>query len=1408
MGVGAAASARRRGVIAGLVFVILGLGVAPAIAQTNWEGDVSSAWATPGNWSSGVPGGALINGANPNAPIYSTGTTTIQYLSLGTSLGQTGTLSITGGALTVNGNRPGDTFYNTVIGDYGSGSLTISGGGQLTSTYGFLGYNLPAAVGDLRSNGSVTITGTNSKWSMSFLDIGSSGTGLINIENGGALASTGQINLGRDTGARGTLNVKSGSTATGQTVRIGAVAAGSGAVTVDGAGSVFTATNAMTVGTAGVGTVNGTLAVTNGGKVAVTNGLDVTGRGTATVDGSTSRIEAGSITVTRADGLTVTNGGTVASAGGLTVSGTNGLVASTGSVVTSGSGSVSGTASFTGNSTWTVTNRLTISGTGGGGVLTVASGADVSAGSAELGGSGTSGKVTVDGAGSTFTVAGTLDSARFTGGSATLEATNGGQVTLGGLTHLQAGTFTVSGANSRLTVTGNAQFGGNAATTTVTVSGGGTVVTGVIANETAPVTPTPAQFGAVAGGTANATVTGTGSSWTNYGLMTVGGSGTGTLTVTNGASAYSTRMNVAGSGTGTLTISGGGQVTAGTLTLASSGATGNGTVVVTGAGSKLTLTEDNSPFALDVGYSGTGRLEVLAGGVVQARKVEAGGFTNGSGSILVSGTGSRITATEISLGTFSPATLTVASGGRVDATGIVRLSSGTLADPGTIALDSGTLVTADAINFGKSGGSVTRLTASNGSVIQSNSATLAQNASDNSSATLSGNSTWTVTRDLTVADRGKGVLNLSGGADLSVGTFISVGWMANSEGTISARGAGTTITTTSTTSGLLIGGFTSAGGQGTVIVSDGASITLNGPATIHSTGLLQIGEGAAPGQLHATALAVNGELRLNHTGTLTVDAPLSGTGTINKYGSGTSTFTGVSTFAGNTRLYGGKLVIGQGGGSLASSSVFVESGAILGGIGTLGPTTVLTGGIHAPGNSIGTVTINGNYANAGRLEIEVDEFGNSDRVVVNGTVDVSQATLRIVPVAGAGWIMNQTYTYTVIDNDGVDAVAPFASVENLAFFSSNVIYNGGTGNDVVLALTCTSATFAQLGTTPNQRATAVGLNSVPSGAALPSALSFLTVAGANPVLDQLSGEIHATVAGVALDLSRLPRDTALSRIGSAMDGDGTNYWGRALGSLGSLGGDGNAAAVGTATAGVIAGADGWVTGDLFLGVELGFTQTGIGQPARSASAALQTAHLGIYGGASYDDVRARFGANVSLHGAQVSRTPSVTGVGGTLTSNYAGATAQLFGELGYAIALQDVTLEPYVGLTLVTSTMGAYAETGGIAAVSGQSASLGAAIATVGLRASTEFQFRGRTGKASAAVGVESGPAMTPTATHAFTGGSPFSVAGAGSGPRLKLEAGLSAPLSDSTSLDFTYRGTIGTGSADSALSLTISGKF
>ena len=63
--------------------------------------------------------------------------------------------------------------------------------------------------------------------------------------------------------------------------------------------------------------------------------------------------------------------------------------------------------------------------------------------------------------------------------------------------------------------------------------------------------------------------------------------------------------------------------------------------------------------------------------------------------------------------------------------------------------------------------------------------------------------------------------------------------------------------------------------------------------------------------------------------------------------------------------------------------------------------TFTNAGTVAPGNSIGTITINGDYHQtaAGRLLAEFDASGTSDRLAVNGNAVVN-GTLYLAPLPG------------------------------------------------------------------------------------------------------------------------------------------------------------------------------------------------------------------------------------------------------------------------------------------------------------------------------------------------------------------------------------------------------------------------
>ncbi|MDF2389455.1 autotransporter domain-containing protein, partial [Nostoc ellipsosporum NOK] len=442
------------------------------------------------------------------------------------------------------------------------------------------------------------------------------------------------------------------------------------------------------------------------------------------------------------------------------------------------------------------------------------------------------------------------------------------------------------------------------------------------------------------------------------------------------------------------------------------------------------------------------------------------------------------------------------------------------------------------------------------------------------------------------------------------------------------------------------------------------------------------------------------------TGALNLDETISGIisdggalakGGFTKEGTGKLILSDANTYLGMTNVNAGILQVD---GSLGSADVVVANGATLGGTGTIGTAaggtvTIQAGGHHAPGASIGTQTINGNYRLAGTLDVEINPT-SADKVVVTGTVDVSGGTLALHELTGTGWQPSQSYT--IIDNQGGGAVTgQFASISHVyAFLTPDVSYTGDDGNNVVLTLTRNAVDFSSVARTPNQKAAAGGIEGLGAGNPVYNAIAPLSADGARYAFDQLSGEVHAATAGLLVDESRLLRDAALGRTGAAIAyPGGRGFWMQGAGLVRSLDGDGNAADVDASTGAFFAGADatvadGWVLG--FLG---GISVTSLDVDARASSAKVTSVHLAAYGGGMIDTVQLKFGAGYSHHDIDTTRDPVFSGFSDRLKASYGASTVQVFGEASRAFDAGAVKIEPFAGLAYVHLSTDGFREDGG-----------------------------------------------------------------------------------------------------------------
>jgi autotransporter-associated beta strand protein len=136
----------------------------------------------------------------------------------------------------------------------------------------------------------------------------------------------------------------------------------------------------------------------------------------------------------------------------------------------------------------------------------------------------------------------------------------------------------------------------------------------------------------------------------------------------------------------------------------------------------------------------------------------------------------------------------------------------------------------------------------------------------------------------------------------------------------------------------------------------------------------------------------------------TFSGAISGTGGLTKSGAGTLLLTGTSSYTGATTVNAGTLSVN---GSIANSAVTVNAGGTIGGIGTVGNTTI-NGGTLSPGNSIGTLTVQGNLVltAAAAYIVEVSPT-SADRTNVTGTASLAGT---VQAVFGPGAYIARSYT--------------------------------------------------------------------------------------------------------------------------------------------------------------------------------------------------------------------------------------------------------------------------------------------------------------------------------------------------------------------------------------------------------------
>jgi autotransporter-associated beta strand protein len=562
------------------------------------------------------------------------------------------------------------------------------------------------------------------------------------------------------------------------------------------------------------------------------------------------------------------------------------------------------------------------------------------------------------------------------------------------------------------------------------------------------------------------------------------------------------------------------------------------------------------------------------------------------------------------------------------------------------------------------------------------------------------------------------------------------------------------------------------------------------------------------------------------SGTLTLSGSMVGPLSILPAGTFSLAPGGSYSNPGGTVVNQGNLVVN---GTLASN---VLNGGSLSGSGSI-IGNVANGAVVAPGNSIGTLSIAGNYVHGSSATylLEASGSGQSDLINVGGTANLQGGSVSVY--AQPGTTFGPRTTYRILNAAG-GLSGTFASLNELyPFLLSSLSYDANNAY-----LTLQIGGFAAAAVTPTQYAVGTVLdanvtNATGDFAQVLSAMAtnVVTDQAAQSVLQQLSGNNYAGLSSYMVQGAQLFMNNFAGQTGGTASLGGSRVaiaeacdvacdpnalpqwgaWGGGLGGFGTIGAQQPVGGVTYNAGGFAAGLDRIITPSTRLGLTAGYTSGTQWVSGFAGQSKSDTFNVGLYGNYAQDKVYADALVGYAYSGNQMWRPISIPGLQPRTALGQTGAN-QWYGQLetGYRFDLgtaANAFVTPFARLQAYTGTQNAFTETGAqslnltIAQQTTNSlrsvlgAQLGGAM-DLGWREKLAMQFRLGWSHEYADVG------RPVTATLAGAPAMPFTTFGV-SPQRDGVVLGLSAStaIADATSIYLRYEGNIA--GQDSAQAIT-----
>ena len=959
----------------------------------------------------------------------------------------------------------------------------------------------------------------------------------------------------------------------------------------------------------------------------------------------------------------------------------------------------------------------------------------------------------------------------------------------------------------------------------------------------------------------------TGTSYTSTNRAIIFGAAGGGFDIADATNTFTVNQSLGG--TGSLVKLG-----AGTLVLSGTNSYTGGTTI--GAG---TLQGDTTSLQGNITNNALLQFQQTADGTYSGSISGTGALVKaGTGMLVLAGANNYTGGTTISGGTLQGDTTSLVGditnhaalvfnqsangsfGGDISGNGsVTKLGTGTVTLTGANAYTGGTTIAAGALQ-----GTTTSLQGA----ITDNASLIFDQATDGVfMGTISGSGSLTKT--------GAGNVTLSGANTYAGGTTISAGTLQgdttslqgaitdnaalifdqagagtfsgviSGPGSVTKQGVGTVILTganvytggTTIAAGALVGSTASL--QGNIVdnaslvfdqaaagtyagnVSGTGSFTKSGAGVLTLSGVSTYSGGTTitAGTLRGNtsnlqgAIADGAALVFDQSANGIFSGSLSGGGSLMKTGAGNLTINTANALTGATTVSQGALIVGDDSHPTASlaGSVTVSSGAMLAGIGSVGGLDAF--GAVKPGNSPGTLTVTGDavFHPGSSLEVWATPDGQVGRLAANGSVSILGGS--VLTLAQAGTYVPLT-RYTIL-TAGNGVTGTFDGVtSNLLFLTPALSYSS---NAVTLSLQRNDVSFASIAQTRSQSATAGALDRLPMTSAVYVGMLELDAPTARHALDQLSGEVHASVTTALADDSHYVRDAinnhllGTSAAGQQTEGvtnAGTSVWTSGWGHWGNHEGDGNAHTMSANGSGILLGAD--LPVDAFrLGGVIGHGQGSLSVDEVTSTGHTDSNYAGLYAGWDLGAWRVRGGVAYAWQTVDVTRHVAFGPYTGTAQSSYDANTGQAYIDAGYTFHLGAGSVEPYINLSQVHVRTDAFTEQGASAAlaINGSSANLSTGV--LGVRGTLDLGPGGLHAYAGAGWQHAWGDRLPERQQRFVAGADTFTIYGLPVADNAGVvDLGLRFPIGQRVTADFGYHSQFASGAKDQAARFTLNVAF